>query len=54
MYNLFCRVERLASRVLIRFSIVHFQRSKQRVFEADIDADDVVDDGIRFVGLEGR
>jgi hypothetical protein len=39
---------------LIGLPIVHLQGRKERVLEADIDSDDMVDDRVRFVGFEGR
>ena len=50
--NLVCVIERLARRVLIRFAVVDFQSSKQRVLKANVHADDVVNDCVRFVCFE--
>lgn len=50
--HLLCGVECLASRILICVSVIHLERSKQRVLESDVDTDHGVDDGSLLVRLE--
>lgn len=50
--HLFRRLEGRARRVLIGFGVVDFEGGKHGVLEADVDADDRVDDGSWLVSLE--
>ena len=47
-------LRRFAGRIGVSFLVVHFKACEHGVLKADIDTDDVVHQGVGFMGFQGR